>query len=86
MNKPLLAALLVIALTGAVRAETADSILANKKQQTAQPLPRQGRPLLVLHPANAKVAHSPRLKNIDFNPCGRGSFMGGDGQCHPRLN
>jgi hypothetical protein len=36
--QPLLATLLVIALTGAVRAETADSIVANKKQQTAQPL------------------------------------------------
>jgi hypothetical protein len=73
MNKSLLTALLVIALTGAVRAETADSILANKKQQTAQPLPRQGR-LIGLHLANAKVARTRRTADKVTQPKGAGTF------------
>jgi len=73
MNKSLLATLLVIALTGVVRAETADSILANKKQKTTQPLPRQGG-LLGLHPANAKVARMRRTGDKVTQPKGAGTF------------
>ena len=71
--QPLLATLLVIALTGGVRAETADSILANKKQQTAQLLPWQGR-LISLHPANAKVARARTTADEVRQQKGAGTF------------
>jgi hypothetical protein len=79
MNRSLVAALFVVALTGAVRAETADSILANKKQQTTQAGLQIVKGVKLPDTAN-------RLKNIEFNPCGKGWYKGGDGQCHPRLN
>jgi hypothetical protein len=96
MNKSLLAALMVLALTSAARAETADSILANKKIQSQQTptgssTPSHRRPPFPasdLHAAEAarQPTFAKTVKDIQFNPCGKGWFMGGDGQCHPRLN
>ena len=95
MNKSLLVTLMVLALTSAARAETADSILANKKIQSQQTPTGSSTPTKVRPPfptsglrrANVAPPHpAGNLKDVEFLPCGKNWFMGGDGQCHPRLN